>query len=145
MVYPLTPPKSVVCGEFFSPASDWSLVMPRFFLMFGIMQDQPQVLTMFPFYAAFSVTGWILVGIPIALVFPARLVTRMAWPIRIVIGASLGPLALLVILLLIAAHQRTLSTFSLAHSDGILWSFSMLVSAVSFDVYAALLRRRLSK
>lgn len=112
--------------------------------MFGIMQDQPQVLTMFPFYAAFSVTGWILVGIPIALVFPARLVTRMAWPIRIVIGASLGPLALLVILLLIAAHQRTLSTFSLAHSES-LWPFSMLVSAAAFDVYAALLRRRLSK
>jgi hypothetical protein len=58
------------------------------------------------------------------------------------IGAILGPLALLLIFVVLAAWQGSLGSFSLAHTET-LWPFSILVSTVSFLVYAALLRSRL--
>jgi hypothetical protein len=96
----------------------------------------------FLIYGIFSVLGWILVGVPIALAFPARLLSRIAWPGQLLIGATLGPLALLLIFVTLFAIQGSSGTFSLAHTEG-LWPFSILVSTVSFLVYAALLRRRL--
>jgi hypothetical protein len=104
----------------------------------------PLALEMFLIYATFSVLGWILVGVPIAVVFPARLLSRVAWPGRMLIGATLGPLAVLLIFVVLFAIQGSLSAFSLAHTEG-LWPFSILVSTVSFLVYAALLRNRLLK
>jgi hypothetical protein len=59
----------------------------------------------------------------------------------VLIGAALGPLALLLIFVVIFAMQGRLREFSLAHTEA-LWQFSMLVSTVSFLVYTALLRRR---
>jgi hypothetical protein len=38
----------------------------------------------------FSVLGWILISVPIALAFPARPFSRLAWPGRMLIGATLG-------------------------------------------------------
>jgi hypothetical protein len=93
-------------------------------------------LEIFCIYAVVSI-----IGVPIGLVFPARLV-RAAWPIRILIGAVLGPLALLPILVMLFAAQGRLSEFSLARTES-LWLFSILISTVSFLVYAALLGRRL--
>jgi steroid 5-alpha reductase family enzyme len=58
-----------------------------------------------------------------------------------VIGAALGPLALLVIFAVLFAMQGRRRPFSLAHTDG-LWQFSMLVSTVSFLAYVGLLRKR---
>ena len=98
-------------------------------------------LEMFLLYAMFSILGWALVGLPIVLAFPARLLSRVRWPLCALIGAALGPLALLLIFVVIFAMQGRLSSFSLAHTEA-LWQFSILVSTVSFLVYAALLRRR---
>jgi hypothetical protein len=98
-------------------------------------------LEMFPLYAVFSILGWALVGLPFALAFPARLLSRARWPLCVLIGAALGPLALLLIFVVIFAMQGRLREFSLAHTEA-LWQFSMLVSTVSFLVYTALLRRR---
>jgi hypothetical protein len=95
----------------------------------------------FLLYAMLSVLGWILVGVPIAITCPPRLVSRVAWPARMLIGATLGPLALLLIFVVLFAIQGRLSAFSLAHTES-LWPFSVLVSTISFLVYAALLRRR---
>ena len=98
-------------------------------------------LEMFLLYAVFSILGWALVGLPFALAFPARILTRVRWPLCVLIGAALGPLALLLIFVVIFAMQGRLSAFSLAHTEA-LWQFSVLVSTVSFLVYVALLRRR---
>ncbi|HYK61798.1 MAG TPA: hypothetical protein VEV85_20355, partial [Bryobacteraceae bacterium] len=69
------------------------------------------------------------------------LLSRVAWPGRMLIGASLGPLALLLIFVVLFAIQGSHGAFSLAHTEN-LWPFSILVSTVSFLVYTALLRRR---
>jgi hypothetical protein len=103
--------------------------------------ELPQTLEIFLIYGIFSVFGWILVGVPIALAFSARLLSRVAWPGRMLIGASLGPLALLLIFVVLFAIQGSHGAFSLAHTES-LWPFSILVSTVSFLVYTALLRRR---
>jgi hypothetical protein len=104
----------------------------------------PQAWWMFRMYGMFSVAGWILVGVPIALAFPTRLLSHLPWPVRTLIGITLGPLALLLIFVALFAIQGRLSAFSLAHTES-LWPFSVLVSTVSFLVYAALLRWRLPK
>ena len=104
----------------------------------------PQAWGIFLIYGISSVLGWILVGVPIALAIPARILSRVAWPGRMLIGATLGPLALLLIFVILDAIQGSLNKFSLAHTEG-LWPFSILVSTVSFLVYAALLRKRLLK
>ena len=104
----------------------------------------PQAWWMFRMYGMFSVAGWILVGVPIALAFPARLISHLTWPVRMLIGITLGPLALLLIFIVLFAIQGRLSAFSLAHTES-LWPFSMLVSTISFLVYAALMRWRLPK
>jgi hypothetical protein len=96
---------------------------------------------MFLLYAIFSILGWALVGLPIVLAFPARLLVRMPWPLCVLLGAILGPLALLLIFVVIHAWQGQPNSFSLVHTNG-LWQFSVLVSTVSFLVYVALLRKR---
>ena len=96
---------------------------------------------MFRMFGIFSVAGWVLVGVPIALVLRRRLLSRLAWPLQMAIGIALGPLALLLIFIGLFAMQGRVGAFSLAHTET-LWPISILVSTVSFLVYAALLRRR---
>ena len=93
-------------------------------------------------YAIFSIIGWALVGVPVTLAFPAPVLSRTPWPICLLIGAALGPLALLLILLVLGALQGALFTFSLDHTAA-LWPLSILISSVAFLTYAALLARRL--
>lgn len=106
--------------------------------------ELPRAWDVFVLYAIISIVGWALVGLPFALAFPARLLSRIPWPLGLFIGAILGPLALLLIFVVLAAMQGSPGTFSLAHT-GSLWPFSILVSTVAFLVYAALLRRRLRR
>jgi hypothetical protein len=75
---------------------------------------------------------------------PGGSLSRLAWPGRIVIGATLGPLALVLIFVVLFAIQNRRSAFSLAHTES-LWPFSIVVSTISFLVYAALLRKALPK
>jgi hypothetical protein len=106
----------------------------------GVPGDQvPIALELFLLYSAFSVLGWILVGVPFALAIPAGLLSRLAWPFRFLLGAALGPLALLLIFLVLFVRGGQIGGFSLAHTEP-LWLFSILVSTVSFWVYVALLR-----
>ena len=101
-----------------------------------------QMWEVFKLYVMFSVVGWVLVGVPTALAFPPRLLLRVAWPVRVIIGAAMGPLALLLIFVVLFVIQGMPGEFSLAHTET-LWPFSILVSTVSFLAYAALLRRRI--
>jgi hypothetical protein len=99
----------------------------------------------FVLYAIGSIVGWVLIGIPVAIVFPARLLKHRLWPVvSFVIGAGLGPLALLPVFVVWSLYtSRGRGHFNFGPITKDLWVFSILVSTVSFLVYAALLRKRL--
>jgi hypothetical protein len=106
----------------------------------------PQTLELFALYARFSFVGWLFVGLPIALLLPAHSIRRLPWPLRPLVGAALGPLALFLIFVLVSDISRA----ALAHGHMLpglfrgtasLWPFSILVSTVAFVVYIALLRK----
>ena len=97
----------------------------------------------FALFAMFgTIPGWLVVGIPVALMFPARLLTTAWWTVTcLVIGAALGPLAVFLIFLVMGIANRQ---FSLAYTEQY-FGLSIGVSTVSFAVYAVLLRRRALK
>ncbi len=106
----------------------------------------PQAIQIFALYARFSFIGWLFVGLPIALLLPPHFIRRLPWPLRLLVGSALGPLALFLIFMLISDSSRT----ALAHGHMLpglftntasLWPFSILVSTVAFVVYVALLRK----
>jgi hypothetical protein len=109
-----------------------------FLLLFPGIGRAPEV---FVVYALFSFVGWAIIGLPVALGVPPRYLCRLSWPARLLIGAALGPIALLAIFLTLAEISGGLKTFRLANS-GIFFAMSMLVSMTSFIVYTALLRRQ---
>jgi len=92
-------------------------------------------------YALFSFVGWAIIGLPVALGVPPRYLCRLSWPARLLIGAALGPIALLAMFLTLAEISGGLKTFRLANT-GIFFSMSILISTTSFIVYTALLRRQ---
>lgn len=96
----------------------------------------------FVLYAIFSLAGWLFVGLPTALIFPAGSITRLAWPLALIVGAVLGPPALLVIFLLLARSHIYVRNFA---ETGMPLAYSVLVSTVSFMVYSALLRKEMKK
>jgi hypothetical protein len=106
----------------------------------------PQTLEIFVLYARLSFVGWMFVGLPIALLLPPRFIRRLPWPLRLLVGAVLGPLALFLIFVLVSDSSRT----ALAHGHMVpglftntasLWPFSILVSTLAFVVYIALLHK----
>jgi hypothetical protein len=106
----------------------------------------PQALQMFVLYAHVSFLGWLFVGLPVALFFSARSITRLPWALSLLLGAALGPLALCLVLALVSDSNRA----ALAHGHmipgmfrgtALVWPLSILVSTVSFVVYVALVRK----
>jgi len=106
----------------------------------------PQALQIFVPYARLSFVGWLFVGLPIALLLPAHFIRRSPWPLTLLLGAALGPLALFLILMLVpdASHS------ALAHGHMIpgmftgtasLWPLSIVVSTIALAVYVALLHK----
>jgi hypothetical protein len=91
---------------------------------------------MLAMYAAFSVAGWALVGLPVIAAVPAHFIIKMPWLLWLLIGALLGPLALAIISFLMARGNPP----RFAHSQ-IYFYLSIFISAVAFRVYQALLRR----
>ena len=96
----------------------------------------PGALQIFLLYAAFSFVGWLFIGLPIALLIPARFLTRLSWPLKVLAGAALGPLALFAILVWLTHGHINSQTLARA---SLLWVYSVLVSIVSFVVYVILL------
>jgi hypothetical protein len=88
----------------------------------------------FAFYAALSLVGWLFVGVPVVLLLPAQRVSGWPWPLVIILGAFLGPPAMLVILFVVSGGRM-----DFARTD-LLFIYSILVSTVSFAVYVALLK-----
>jgi uncharacterized membrane protein YGL010W len=92
----------------------------------------------FILYAIFSFVGWLFVGLPATLLFPAGSIIRLSWPRALILGAISGPIALLVIFALLSRSHiyfRNLAEVST------LLAYTILVSTVSFMVYLALLRK----
>jgi len=100
----------------------------------------PLALEMWAFYAPFSFVGWLFVGVPIALLFPARSIKRLSWTLRVFVGAAVGPLALFLIFALISHGRIHFSNPGTFTGTSSLWAFSILVSTVSFVLYIVLLR-----
>jgi len=94
----------------------------------------------FLFLAIFSFVGWLFVGVPTVLLYPARSIVRLSWPLALVVGVALGPLALLMILLLLG-HGHIYFSPGFAET-GTEFAYSILISTVSFVVYVALLRKK---
>jgi hypothetical protein len=95
-------------------------------------------------FATVSFIGWLLVGLPIALFLPVHSITRLSWPQALVVGGVLGPVA--VVGALLTAHLGTTGFVSgmalFVISKAMPYAFSVLISTVSFGVYAALLRKQ---
>lgn len=103
-------------------------------------REIPLALEMFFIYSVFAFAGWLFVGLPTALFFPARSITRLPWTLRLLVGAAFGPLALFVIFVLLAhGHLEFPATF---RSTGFMWACSILVSTVSFLLYEFLLGKK---
>jgi hypothetical protein len=94
-------------------------------------------------YVVCSLVGFLVVGIPVALLLPAGFVARWPWLVTIAVGALLGPPALFATLVVLGGGSVHLS--SSFRETGLLFAFSMLVSTVSFCVYVALLRKQLRR
>jgi hypothetical protein len=94
-------------------------------------------------YVLCSLAGFLVVGVPVALLLPPRFVAGWPWLVTIVVGALLGPPALCVILFVLGGGSVHLSNSF--RETGLLFAFSSLVSTVSFGVYVALLRQQLPR
>jgi hypothetical protein len=100
----------------------------------------PDAVDTFILYAIFSFVGWILVGLPATLLFSARSITRLTWPRALIVGATVGPIALLVIFALLSRSHIYFRNFA---EISTLLAYTILVSTVSFMVYLALLRKEM--
>jgi len=90
-------------------------------------------------YAVQAVAAWIMVGVPIALAVPARAWTRIPWWLAVLIGAALGPVALLLLMLLFAVLRGSIASFSL-YNTGSLWLAVMFISMIAFVSYVTMIR-----
>ena len=100
----------------------------------------PDTVQTFILYAIFSFVGWVLVGLPATLLFPARSITRLSWPRGLIVGTTVGPIALLVMFALLSRSHiyfRNLAEIST------LFAYTILVSTVCFMVNLALLRKEI--
>ena len=88
--------------------------------------------------AIVSVVGWLVIGIPAVLILPLRAIEQSSRWLLLVIGALLGPLALLAIFLLLRPGMPKSETFT---NTGFLWACASLISTIAFAVYCMLMRR----
>ena len=100
----------------------------------------PDAVETFILYAIFSFVGWILVGLPATLLFPARSIARLSWPRALIVGVTVGPIALLMIFALLSRSHIYFRSFA---EISTLFAYTILVSTVSFMVYLALLRKEM--
>ena len=110
-----------------------------FLLLFPGIGRAPEVLVV---YALFSFVGWAIIGLPVALGVPPRYLCRLSGPARLLIGAALGPIALLAIFLTLAEISGGLKTFRLANT-GIFFSMSIASWLTRMEELRSNLRPRL--
>jgi hypothetical protein len=102
-----------------------------------------QAVQIFALYAMFTFIGWLILGLPIALLVPARAIVNLRWPLVIVAGAALGPIALLLILFVLS--RGALHYPESFQNTRFFWLFALTVSLLAFAVYSTLLKRAVSR
>ena len=89
--------------------------------------------------AIVSIVGWMIIGIPAVLIISAERILKTAWLLILMVGALLGPLALLIVFLLLSRGMPRGETFT--HTE-FLWACASVISMVAFGVHCALVRQR---
>lgn len=87
--------------------------------------------------AIVSVAGWLVIGVPAVLILSPRRVLRFPRWLVLVAEALLGPLALIVIFVLLKPGLPTSETFT---NTGVLWACACLISTVAFAVHCSIVR-----
>lgn len=85
-----------------------------------------------------SIVGWLAIGIPAVVVLSPQRISQFPLWLLLVIGALLGPIALVTIFLLLSRGLAAGETFT---NTGPLWACASLISTVAFAVHCALVRR----
>jgi hypothetical protein len=88
--------------------------------------------------AIVSIVGWMMIGVPVVLIISTERLLKATWWLILIIGALIGPLALLVIFLLLSRGMPRSETFT---NTGFFWVCASLISTVAFGIYCALVRR----
>lgn len=104
-------------------------------------QVKAQLLTAMGWFipiAIVSIVGWILIGIPVGLIVSTRWILKATFWLILSVGALLGPLALLIIFLLLSLGMPSAETFT---HTGFLMACASLISTVAFGVHCVLVRR----
>jgi hypothetical protein len=92
-------------------------------------------------YFVFSIGGWMLAGIPLALAIPARVIARMSgW--TFLLGAVSGPISLFMVFSLIPNGHFNWERW---RGGMLFWIYAALIATVASAVYHVLLRRRLAE
>lgn len=107
----------------------------------GLRRASSNFLQDFALEAIVAFAGWLIAGIPAAVLLPPRFLLRLRWGWVLLIGAALGLGALLVVLLLFLTVEGRLGDEGHRTQD-ILWYayLSILGSVPGFATYTALLR-----
>jgi hypothetical protein len=88
----------------------------------------------------YSCVGWVIIGLPAVLLMPGQFMERIRGPWTILFGATLGPLALLLIFISMGHGQLDIPAIEMMAP---FWLLSILASTTAFVVYCALMRRAL--
>ena len=104
-------------------------------------QAIPGAIDGFVLLLMFGIFGWLIVGVPIATLVPGRLICRMHLFTAIIVGAGIGPIAVIAISLMLLARQG--QQVRLLDFGFLSWYeiTSSIVTTVAFLAYVLLLRR----
>lgn len=89
-------------------------------------------------FTLFSIVGWLVVGVPAVSILSSQSTARLPQLALLPIGALLGPLALLVIFVLLGRGRITAGIFT---ETGALWLYAAIISTIAFSVHCLLVRR----
>jgi hypothetical protein len=96
-----------------------------------------QILVIYAFVPAFSVLGWLLTGVPMALLLSTQDIVELPWLILLPGGAMLGPVSLFLALMLLSRGQDVYETLRGARTAFIVAAF---ISGTAFSVHCLLMR-----
>jgi hypothetical protein len=92
-------------------------------------------------YGTFSFLGWLVVGLPIILLLPVRILNRLPWLAILLIAAAIGIAAFFPIYLLLNGGHLTSDALPFRRT-GMYWFLALLASMAGFPTYCWLIRRR---
>jgi hypothetical protein len=88
--------------------------------------------------AIVSIAGWIMIGVPAVLILSPGRTLKTSRLLLVLVGALLGPLALLFVFLLLSRGKLSSATFT---QTTFLWACASVISTIAFGVHCTLVRR----